>query len=54
MNYSDGNIFLLLAFFSLTYGLKAKVIIYYIGIASGFTVTLAIGLCLGYRCLRKL
>jgi hypothetical protein len=53
MNYSDGNIFLLLAFFSLTNGLTAGVIIYYIGIASGLSVTLAIGFWLGYRCLRK-
>jgi hypothetical protein len=53
MNYSDGNIFLLLAFFSLTYDLTAGVIIYYIGIASGFSATLAITFCLGYRCLKK-
>jgi hypothetical protein len=53
MNLSDGNIFLLLAFLSLTFGLKVKVIIYYIGIASGLSVTLVTGFWLGYRCLRK-
>ena len=52
MNLSDGNIFLFLAFFSMTYGLTNKVI-YYIGIASGLLITLLIGFCLGYKCLKK-
>ena len=52
MNISDGNIFLFLAFFSMTYALTTKVI-YYIGIVSGLSITLVIGFCLGYKCLRK-
>ena len=53
MNLSDGNIFLFLAFFSMTYGLTTKVI-YYIGIASRLLIALIIGFGLGYKCLKKL
>ena len=53
MNHIDGNIFLLLAFFSLTYGLKTKVT-YYIGIVFGLSIALVLGLRLGYKCLKKL
>ena len=53
MNLSDGNIFLFLAFFSMTYGLTTKVI-YYIGIASGLLIVLLIGIYLGHECLKKL
>ena len=53
MNLSDGNIFLFLAFFSITYGLATKVI-YYIGISSGMLIALFICLYLGYKCLKKL
>ena len=51
MNYTDGNIFLLLAFLVLTYCLKTKAI-YYIGIV--LSIALIIGVCLGYRCLRQI
>ena len=53
MNLSDGNIFLFLAFFSMTYILANKVI-YYIEIASGLLIILLIGFYLGYECLKKL
>ena len=52
MNHTDGNIFLLLAFFSLTYGLTTKVF-YYIGIAFGLSIAFALGLSFAYKCLKK-
>ena len=52
MNLSDGNIFLFLAFFSMTYGLTNKVI-YYIEIVSRLSIALLIGFYLGYKCLKK-
>ena len=52
MNHTDGVISLLLAFFSLTYGLKTK-IIYFIGIVLGLTVALIFSFYLGCKCLRK-
>ena len=52
MNYSDGNIFLLLAFFILSYGLRIRVL-YYIGIISGLSVALVVSICFLYKFLRK-
>ena len=52
MNLSDGNIFLFLAFSSITYLLTNK-IIYYVGIGSGLLIALLIGICLGHKCLKK-
>ena len=52
MNRTDGNIFLLLAFFALTYSRVGEVI-YYIGITFGLSVALGFSLYLGYKCLRK-
>ena len=53
MNHSDGNIFLLLAFFLLSYGLKSRVIDY-IGIVSGLSVALVVSICFAYNFLRKI
>ena len=53
MNHSDGNIFLLLAFYSLMYVNTAQVM-YYIGTATGLSIMIVISLCVAYRCLRKI
>ena len=52
MNYTDGTITLMLAFFSLSYDFKTK-IISYVGIVFGLFVTLIVCLCWGYKCFRK-
>ena len=53
MNQADGTIFLLLAFFALTYHSTVKVI-YYIGIAAGSSVAVVVSACLGCKCFRRL
>ena len=50
MNRTDGNIFLLLAFFILTVNFTNK-IIYYIGIPSGLLI---FSLCFGYKYIQKI
>ena len=53
MNQADGTIFLLLAFFALTYYSTIKVI-YYIGIAAGSSAAVVVSACLGRKCFRRL
>ena len=52
MNHIDGNIFLLLAFYTLAF-INTETTMYYITIATGLSVTLVISLCVIYKCLRK-
>ena len=52
INYTNGNIFLLLAFFALTYTTVNRGI-YYIGIILGSSVALAFSLYLGCICIKK-